>query len=463
MDIKSVAKTITAKCGQLNIKVEHIFLVVALLIGMAMAYISPPFQECDGYAHFMRAMDVSYGNVLLPTVDLIHESGEIKVPKNIADVYYVQIESDSGDGQAYCDYMKSIKFSRETMIQADGQGTMSLFYYPQALGLLLGRCLNLSVFGCIYLSKLMNLFLFVALAYHAIKITPILKNVLAVIALFPMTIYQASSQSPDAMLNGLCFLFVGMCLYYAYGDKEHLGWKQALKLGSVLAVIFLCKYVYICLGLLVFLIPAKKFGTKKDYLRCFGIALIPIIILFGFGYFGASSAVGASQASTEEGITQLAYVKQHPAILIQTLISTFVAKFTDYMLWLNVLGSLNYSLGPLIYIVPMFALYVAGNDVNEYCLRVKMKDRVLALLAFGLVSAGIILGIYIGDGRINPVGSIVVQGVQGRYFIAALPALFLVIMPAKIKNQDNKYSYKVMALATFFLIVSVQFLKLHCA
>ncbi len=459
MDIVCIAKKIKDKYIHTN--TENIFLIIALITGILMAFINPPFQECDGWDHFLRATDISYGNVLLPMVSLTHDGSVITVPDNISEVNYKIIAADSGEGQEYINYLKSIKFSDDSTYMEYGQGTMSLFYYPQSFGLFLGRCFNISIYGCVVLSRIINLMAFLGLAYIAIKITPILKNVLAVIALFPMTIYQAASMSPDSMLNGLCFLFIAMCLYYAYGDKENLTWKDALKLGVVLAVVFLSKYIYVCLGLLVFLIPSKKFGTKKDYFRCFAIALIPLIIVAGLGYISAISAVTSGQASSEGGITQLEYLRQNPVMILKVLLYTFNVKFNDYMLWLNTLGSLNYSLGPLIYIVPMYTLYVAGSDVNEYCSKIKLKDRILAVISFGIICAGVIIGIYIGDGRINEVGSLIVQGVQGRYFIAALPALFITLVPNKLKNEDSKFTYKVLGVMAVFLIISVSMLKRH--
>ncbi len=461
MDIRGMATKIKDKYIKIN--TENVFLIIALVIGILMACINPPFQECDGWDHFLRAMDVSYGNVLLPIKNLTHESDVITVPDNILSTEYRIIEADNGEGRDYINYLKSIKFSEDTTYMTYGQGTMSLFYYPQALGLFLGRCFNLSIYGCVVLSRIINLMAFLGLTYMAIKITPILKNVFVVIALFPMTIYQAASSSPDSMLNGLCFLFVAMCLYYAYGDKEQLTWKEALKLGGLLAVIFLSKYIYVCLGLLVFLIPSKRFGTKKEYFKSFAIALIPLIVMAGLGYVSASSAVSSGQASSATGMTQMEYLSQNPIMILKVLLYACSVKFSDYMIWLNTLGSLNYSLGPLIYIVPMYAMYVSGSDVNEYCSRIQVKDRVLALVSFAVICAGIIMGIYIGDGRINEVGNVAVQGVQGRYFIAALPTLFIAIVPSKAKNEDNRYTYKVLGVMAVLLIMAVSILKIHCA
>lgn len=440
---------------------ENLFLVIALCGGIAMACINPPFQECDGWEHFLRVVDVSYGNLLSPIVKLNHGDGVIVVPKTLREVDYRIVDPGSGDGGNLVQELKELDVSGPTVEWKFDGGTMSLFYYPQALGFFLGRIFGMSMYGCILFSRIINLLAFLALAWSAIRITPVFKNIMSVIALFPMTIYQAASQSPDALLNGLCFFFIALCFYYAYGEKEHLDWKDGLKIGIVLSLVFLCKYVYVCLGLLVFLIPVKKFGDKKQYGKAFGIALIPLVILGILALTTAGSVVASSQANAD-GVSQISYLMQHPKFFVWVLINTFNVKFQDYMLWMNTLGSLNYSLGPLVYLVPMFAVFAGALDVNGSCGAIKRKDRILCIVSFLMVSLGVVLGIYIGDGRVNSVGDNVVQGVQGRYFIAVLPALFAGISLKNIENKNKHFTEILMGGMTVMLLYSVLVLKIHC-
>ena len=455
--------------------IENFFLIFALLFGMAMAIVGTPLQECDGWSHFVRAVDVSYGNVIAPIKSLNHDGGVAVVPDNFAALSYRLTEPGTDEGREYTTYLKTIKFSKNKTTMSFGEGIMSLFYYPQALGLFVGRLLNLSFYGCILLGRLFNLLCFVWLSYKAISITPILKNSMVVIALFPMTIYQAASFSPDALLNGLCFLFIALCFYYAYGVKEKIGYKDALLLGFVLALIFLCKYVYVFLGLLVFLIPMHKFGDKKDYFKKFMTALIPLLLLGIIAVSAAISALSSTSPAPSEvikevsapavstGMSTLDFLFASPLNVFKILFHTFTDKFSDYVLWLNVLGSLNYPLGPLIYIVPMFALYVFGSEVYMTGEEVKVKDKVLCGVAFFLISICVILGIYIGDTRINFAGEYVVQGVQGRYFIAALPTLAFVLVPRSRHGESKIFNYILLGVEFVILCIAIYFLRANCA
>jgi len=183
------------------------------------------------------------------------------------------------------------------------------------------------------------------------------------------------------------------------------------------------KYVYVCLGLLVFLIPAKKFGTRKEYWKSFMAGLLPLLVFGVAGVFNMISAISGGPA-VEGGVTQIGYLTTHPGLIIKVLLTTFMDKFNDYMLWLNTLGAVNYSLGPLIYLVPMAAIYIGAADCNVICSSIRARDKIICFAAFAAICIGVVMGIYIGDGQANEVGALVVQGVQGRYFIPVLPVFF---------------------------------------
>lgn len=444
------------------IKQEQLFVVFALILGIAMAIVNPPLQEPDGPAHMWRVIDVANGNVLSPIVTFTHEPGLAVVPENVNVLNFRIVEPDKGEGVKYIEELNKVSFSKDTVKAQSNQAVMSFLYYPQAIGYNIAMLFGLSVYKCIVFARIFNLLVYIVLVYYAIRKIPVLKNSLLVLALFPMSIYQAASVSPDAMLNGMCFLFVGMCLYYVYGTIEQLGLKHVIWLGILLAFIFMAKYVYVLLGLLVFLIPKEKFKNKKYYYICFGVSILPILLSAGISLRSAGSVVTSGQAVASGGMTQLQYMQQHPTHIFKVLLNTGINKFTDYMLWLNVLGWLNYSLGPLIYIVPMFAMYVLASDVSELNNKITRKHRILSLIAFLLICVGIVVGIYIGDGRINEVGSNVVEGVQGRYFIPILPALYLTLVPGKIKNEDACYPVKVGCVAGVLLLLAVLIMVVHC-
>ena len=421
---------------------QNAFLALALSAGIAMAVIGPAVQECDGWEHFIRAMDVSYGNVLGSFTNLTHDDGVIIVPENLWDFNYRLVDAGSGDSNAYVENLRNQTFSDKTMYLGFNGSVTSVYYWPQGLGIWIGRNLHMSMYMVVILSRIMNLLAYAAITYFAIKLIPFGKNIMTVIALMPMTIYQAASDSPDALLNAFCFLFVALCFRYAYEEKLQLRWKQMIGLGALLALIFMCKYVYVCLGLLVFMIPMKRFASKKEYWKSFVIALIPLVILGGFLMMSVIAPVatgGATAAAATGDMTQLQYIMHNPMSFVKTLLNTFNYYTFFYVEWLNVLGSFQYSLHVLKVAIPAMIVLVT----SELSRRMVLKDKILCIAAGALSMLGLLIALYIGDVRINVVGASIITGGQGRYLIAVLVPLCIALSSRRVTNGIKDFSYKV--------------------
>lgn len=436
------------------LSIEKLFLVVALSAGVLFACMNPAGQECDGTEHILRSIDVSYGNVLAPVVNLTHEKGKIIVPKNVDQMNVQRIEVNSGKGNSYQQNLEELHFSKETKEMAYESYFASIFYLPQGIGIWLGRSLGLNVYLCIVIGRVLNLGAYAALTYVAIKRLPMFKNLMSVIALLPLTLYQAASCSPDALLCGLCFLFVALCFQYAYDktyDKEkQLGIKQAAGLGILLALIYMCKYVYVCLGLLVFMIPKERFGEKKQYWKSFITALLPLAIVAAGLFSTLTGTVGSVPEQAGE-MSQFGFILQNPLHVVKALISTMEVYFSVYAEWLNTLGWLEYPLGPLLYIIPCFLVGCACLDTNEYSEKLKNSHKILCFVTFMVTYSAILLGMYIGDKRINPVGASLMLGGQGRYFIPLILLLGAALSSRKIENHIEGFSSKVTGCLGVFL------------
>lgn len=421
--------------------IQNMFLILALTGGVAMAVINPPAQECDGWEHLIRAVDVSYGNVLRPFADVTHEDGVIRVPENINDFSFQIVRKNSGSGTPYIENLKSQSFSDNSILMPYTGGVTSISYWPQALGLFIGRTLGVSMYTCVLLARLFNLAVYIALTYFAIKRMPVYKELFTIVALMPLTIYQAASGSPDSLMNALCFLFIALCFHYALEEEKKLNWKHAISLSVILLFIFVIKYVYVCIGLLVFLIPMKRFGGKKEYWKSFGIAMIPLVLAGGYLLVHMFQSVQVLQA-TDGGMTQTQYLMENPIALIKVLCSTVINMFYRAMENLNMLGWLEYPLESLIHIVPCFVTAVACINVDEKTKRLTKVQKLLSTVTGALCIVAVLVGLYIGDGRNNPVGAAVVNGFQGRYLIPVLALLFIGMGSRKIENHMERFTEK---------------------
>lgn len=425
---------------------EKLFAVLSVTFGVYFAFVNPPVQECDGLSHLYRAMDVSYGNVLAPFVTLNHESGVAYIPENLSMSILHELGANSGAGGDYVRVLQQETFS-DHVVEMELYDNIPFYaYLPQALGLWLGRTIGLSIYGCIVLSRLLNLLTYTVIVYWAVKRMPFFKNLLAMIAVMPLSVYQAASGSQDGVLHALCFLFIALCFYYAFDENiKQLTWKHTLVLGFLLLGVFVIKYVYVCLGLLVFMIPMKRFKDKKAYWKAFVIALLPLVVIGGCHMLSVSSGIPQMQAvSAGEGMTQTQYLLAHPLHLPKVLAKTLVTVGYFYLESLNLLGSLNCAL-PLLYILgPCFLVGVAllDMDVPESGRIFTLRNRILILAAFVITALLIFVGLYIGDGAANPVGEEIVSGVQGRYFIVLLILPFMALKSNRIQQRIENLSVK---------------------
>ena len=284
------------------------------------------------------------------------------------------------------------------------------------------------------------------------------------LAVMPLSIYQAASLSQDAVLNGFGFLFIALCLYYAFDENVKLSWKHTLLLGFLLLGMFLCKYVYACMGLLVFLIPKNKFESNRKYWKAFAITLIPFAILCIYIMSRVSTGISGLQAvgGASSDMTQLQYLMANPLAGVKVIFSTVLVQTNEYLHQLNILGSLNYPLSMLMIIAPCFLTAVGMLDGQSMDGKIKVRQRVLLIVTFIITAVAVMLGLYIADGYANPVGAAVVGGVQGRYFIILIILPFIALVSDKIKHNINHFTIKVSAIMGIMLLYALFILIKTC-
>lgn len=447
-----------------SVPIEITFAVIALTAGIVFAFINPFGQEPDGWVHFTRAMDVSYGNWLAPFVDNNGTSMVMNLPSNIHDIGFRKVETTGADAVWYMKNIKNLFFSEELVPTEGLGGFTALFYMPQAIGLFVGRMFTLNAYSLMVWGRIFNLMTYVTLTFFGLRKMPVYRNIFLAVALMPMTIYQAASFSYDGMLMGLCFLFTGLCFNYAY-EKEKLSWKDVIILGTILGLLCLCKYVYVCLGLLVFIIPMKKFGGAKEYWKSFAIALIPFFVIVGIMVYSSAMISVSTETITEGGgtqITPLGFVLQNPKFLIMAMLRTIPMYFSYYVEHLSTLGWLNFVLEPLRYLMPIFICVVAALDTQEVSEKQTLKDKILYFSTFAITVLAGLFGLYIMDSVANPIGAPTVQGYQGRYTIPVLMLLLMSMASIKVENKIENFSYKVMGVMSMFLCFTAVILIFYC-
>lgn len=418
-------------CSSLDkLKPEKLFFILALIFGLAFTFITPPYMAPDENRHFFRAYSISEGKLFASTASLpnnlwwphvitgdlrSHPERKIK-PSDLLGIWNIPLQPD---------YKISMVFTATS-----SYGLVA--YGPQTAGILLGRLLGFNPLPLTYLARLFNLLFWIFLITAAIRIAPTLKWVLLLLALTPMGLFQAASVSADAMTNGFSFFTIASLLYLAKGAVETIRAKQMVFLTVLLILLAMTKLPYILLALLYFLIPPRKFSTTKRYLI---FTLVLFILLAAVSAIGPLSSrfdpdsLRSQNTQTNSGM-QIDLIIKHPFNFLRVVIRSFGLYFGDlFLTYIGRLGWLDTVLPLFIYITyPILALFSVLVD-HEEGIKFKLWERLLSAVIPGLIYFFIAAIMYIFFLHYK---TPTIEGIQGRYFIPAVPLLALLFYNQRI-------------------------------
>ncbi len=429
-----------------DINPQTAFLIIGLIYGLGFLLATPAFQVPDEYEHFYRALYVSEGH-LIP--EKLGNTSGVYVPESVkmtSDTVNDQWHSflENNNNKTNLTKLLYVPFNSKNMVFEDISRIAVITYSPvpyliAAFGIDLGKLFNLSPLVLLYIGRLANLLAWIFLTYLAIRITPIHKWVFLMIALIPMTLFEAASLSADSFLFGISFLIIAIFFKYAFDDnKKKIGIKEIYILFILLLLIGLAKSNYFLLLLLIFLIPVVKFGNRKNMFFVTGFLFLSVAAVIGIWMFLTNNLYApiVPQVSISG---QIAYILGDPFRFPYVLINTFISRGASYQylfvgnFWLSVPLPTWWLGFYLATIIPVALLDQNKIDITK-------NQKLVSSIAFILAFITTCAVIYI---TWTPVGQNIIDGIQGRYFIPILPLLFLLLY--KIKDFGNYYSkiYKI--------------------
>ncbi|MBI5680416.1 MAG: DUF2142 domain-containing protein [Methanobacterium sp.] len=421
-----------------DIKPQTAFLIIALIYGLGFLVATPAFQVPDEYEHFYRALYVSEGHVL---PEKLGDKSGVYVPES------VQITSQKvanewnsfildRDDKFNITSLLYIPFNSKDRVFEDISRIAVITYPPipyliSAFAITLGKLFNLSPLILMYLGRLANLLVWIFLTYLAIRITPVQKWVFFMVALIPMTLYEAASLSADSFILGLSFLIVAIFFKYAFEEnKKKINIKDIYILFILLLLLALSKQIYFVLLLLIFLIPSEKFGSRKKMFLMAGFLFLSIVIISGaWNLLVKNLYVPIVPQVSISG--QIAYILGDPLRFPYILVKTFFYRGLSYQLlfvgnfWLDIPLPLWWLGFYALTIIPVALLDKSKVIVTQ---KQKLISLATAIIIFLLVCAFVYISWTV-------VGQTIIDGIQGRYFIPIFPLLFLMLF--KIRNFDD--------------------------
>jgi uncharacterized membrane protein len=431
-----------------NIPPETIFIIIGLIYGLAFLFITPPFNKVpDENAHFDKAYSLSEGQVL--PLKIGNEAGFI-IPKTTLDTIKASFNENIN--------LKGVITSK---VNINGNKNITQFvdlsylaivtyspvpYVMAALTIKLGGLLNLSTFTLLYMARFANFLIWLILTYLAIKIIPVHKWVLLMIALLPMTIFEAASVSADSLTIGLSFILIAYILRLALNNYDFT--KKDFFIILILAVLLtLTKSNYILILFLFLLIPVNKFQTHKKKYLIFSIIIIPIILISA-GWIYWTNGFYMPNIINWSLPGQFSFILHQPLNYLIIITNTFLNGWFMY-----VANFVSNILPLIIVVVYLFTLIlVAILDKNEFQFNLKQKI-VCLIIALSSIFA-IVTFEYL---TYNPLGINFIYGIQGRYFIPIAPIIILIFYNKKeyITLFNKKFPLKMDNIVKTMIIAAI--------
>ncbi len=424
-----------------------IFLLFGTIFGLIMVFLVPPFQSPDEMAHLERSFELSEGK-LISANNCVHN-----LPQNLQTFFENSSFFDVRDKNKDFNFQKT--FAKNSTLKINQERTdfvgSSCPYPPfpylsQIVAVLLGKILHFNLSLIFYLGRILNLFVYLALIYFALKITPGFKKTLALIALAPIALQGATAWSADGFVIGMSFLFIAYVFNLAYNKNILQINKRNIALTILLGILLsLSKLAYFPIIFLYFLIPQEKFKNKKKYFLVFLEIFFSVAIALSVWLYATKNIQVSILAPKEAFHAQLLYVLSHPFIFLFTVFKTiFIDSFYNYFIEsYGVLGW--YKVNPYFFTAFSYLILIGIIASGEF--KKFKKDNlqsgkgIFFLINFGIffITSLIIFFInYLTFTSKNKIGGDIIIGIQGRYFTPILPFLFF-SLPALGSLIRKKY------------------------
>ena len=234
--------------------------VLVFLAGLCFVFANPPMQAPDETMHFLRAYAVGSGQFLFDEKQQFPNDVNLLV-RDFPGAY---INGVSGEKLAPDDPTIADAFARYSADKAAGAVAPGAFtpvqqlvpYFPQALGVAVGRLFGADALACMYLARAAYLLCYAVLCGYAAAVIRRFSAVLIALAISPVSLFMAGSCSSDGLFMGLTWIFIALCL------SDVVTKKRLAVLALCFGLTFHAKYTTLALLPLLLLLPFEQKPRK---------------------------------------------------------------------------------------------------------------------------------------------------------------------------------------------------------
>ena len=459
-----------------RIPLHKVYFCLVIIFGVLFCAVLPPYSAPDEEYHINQAF--SFASSITDKLSVTPDTASNAYLLTNTDTVLQKQDTTVFTWRAFINDIRcrcggDINYNPHVDVQVDRNRQL---YVVSGIGVAIGIVLHLNFAMTLMLGRLLNLLIYALFTGYAVKKAPFGNKIFAAIGMLPICLQQAASFSYDCLTLSFAFSFTALCLNLACGLHEKIKLKQIIPVAILGILLVPSKVVYFPLGLLIFLIPSKrlKYGMKAK------TALFMLFVV-AFLISGARSAVQTLFEKTSEEATassaeqyneaneelsiedkyremdkicySLDYILAYPGQTIQ-LVARSIMKLGDHYLKTMVGGSLSYFSVDIswIWVVLLYLIlsWVTIPEDGELS-----WNGSLSQIWAGLVALGCFALVVLGFVTVTPTYYTTIYGLQGRYFLPALPLMLLVLRPSKIHSQrkDNLFC-AVLALVNMGVLIN---------
>ena len=401
-------------------RISTIYVLVALPVVVANAFLLGPFQAADEFNHFFRVVQISHGQFVGHKDKMGGSGGEVDssllqtVPLFSNIVFHKEIkvtpqQLQNARSLSWTWPRKKYTNFNNTVIYAP------FFYAPAVLAVKISQFSSQSILDSLFLARLAQGLASIFIAYIALRLAYFGRLTLFTLLVLPMTLSLAGSTSHDG--------FMASCAGLAFALMTHpqpMLPSARLVTATILGAIAAAKIPYLPLSLLLYLPVFSVHSDMEGLIDKTGLVIVALCIAaiwVGLGLIPVMTSFRANEGVA--ALDQVQFLMSHPFLIPQIAYNTLTANYYSYATQLvGLLGWVDLVLPSYVYVFYFWFIgaavlgdvLIGGNNLGGWW-RVSVMGVIL------LTVGAIFASQYV---TWTPVASPTVEGVAGRYFIVIL-------------------------------------------
>lgn len=379
-----------------------ILLLPLFIYGLIFSLIVPPGQAPDEPLHFVRAYEIAKGKIV--------PQQKITLAGKFFDLIFYNQNT----------YLKDLLIKNDSSIPP---GTLPNYphgpiaYLPQSIGIALGLFLKANAAWIFLLGRLASFITYFVTVYIILLRSRFFWTSFVIFTM-PMSLYLAASFSVDSMLFILSFLYIHLILSNL-GYQTKLDKKELVAIFTTGTLLVFAKQIGVILILLTFLIPISRFGNLRNKLILIASQFI-VVGLLSIQWLALTAPVFMPPPDASP-MSQILYIFSHPFLFLQQVLITTLSNYRFYLA--TMVAYFGWITIPVpIWVYVIFAIIVILGiliDSQEQDNLLSFQSRFFLLGTFLAYYLLVQASLYVLWTPYQ--ANTIIQGIQGRYFIPALP------------------------------------------